>query len=84
MCDTDEAITVKQACRILGGDEAPIAPCTYYRGVKAGRYPAPGHIVRPKYRPRFKECRAGYSRSCLERRWPFQWGGSITYALLKC
>ena len=26
MRDTDEAITVKQACRILGGDEAPIAP----------------------------------------------------------
>ena len=44
MPDTDEAITVKQACRILGGDEAPIAPCTYYRGVKAGRYPAPGRI----------------------------------------
>ena len=80
MRDTDEAITVKQACRILGGDEAPIAPCTYYRGWTLSRTGT--HWA--KYRPRFKKCRAGYSRSCLERRSRLQWGGSITYALLKC
>ncbi len=39
--DHDEEFgTVKQACRIIGGDR-PIDASTYYRGVKAGRYPAP-------------------------------------------
>ena len=34
-------LTIKGACRIIGGDERPIHPSTYYRGVAAGRYPAP-------------------------------------------
>ena len=36
-------ITVRHACRIVGGDEKPISVATYYRGVKAGRLPAPEH-----------------------------------------
>ena len=40
----DEVITVKEACRLLGGDEHPLHFATYYRGVKAGRYPAPVRI----------------------------------------
>ena len=35
-------ITVKTACAIIGGDK-PINVATYYRGVKAGRLPAPEH-----------------------------------------
>lgn len=34
-----ERVTIKGACRIVGGDR-PIHPATYYRGVKAGIYPA--------------------------------------------
>ena len=35
--------TVRAACKVVGGDEKPIHPSTYYRGVKAGIYPAPEH-----------------------------------------
>ena len=41
-----EMITIGEACRIVGGDERPIHPATYYRGVAAGRYPAPVHVSR--------------------------------------
>jgi hypothetical protein len=36
-------ITIREACRMVGGYEKPIHPSTYYRGVAAGRYPAPEH-----------------------------------------
>lgn len=39
-----DLITIGAACRIIGGDENPIYPATYYRGVAAGRYPAPVHV----------------------------------------
>jgi hypothetical protein len=35
-----EFISVEEACRRIGGDK-PIHPSTYYRGVRAGIYPAP-------------------------------------------
>ena len=38
-----EFITVDEACRVIGGNERPIHYSTYYRGVSAGRYPAPVH-----------------------------------------
>jgi hypothetical protein len=38
-------LTIAQACRLIGGDERPIHPATYYRGVSAGRYPTPVHIT---------------------------------------
>jgi hypothetical protein len=41
MSDPDY-ITIKTACAIVGGDK-PISQPTYYRGVKAGRLPAPEH-----------------------------------------
>jgi hypothetical protein len=39
----DELITIKGACRLLGGNEKPIHPATYYRGVARGDFPAPVH-----------------------------------------
>lgn len=39
---TDEIGTVKDACAEIGGTK-PIDPSTYYRGVKAGRFPPPYH-----------------------------------------
>jgi hypothetical protein len=39
----DELITIKEACRLLGGNERPIHNATYYRGVARGDYPAPIH-----------------------------------------
>ncbi len=44
MSDNPDYITVHHACRIVGGDEKPISAATYYRGVKAGIYPAPERI----------------------------------------
>jgi hypothetical protein len=38
-----EFITLGHACRVVGGVEKPISAATYYRGVKAGRLPAPEH-----------------------------------------
>jgi hypothetical protein len=40
----DDPITVQRACVVIGGEEKPINPATFYRGVKAGRYPAPEKI----------------------------------------
>jgi hypothetical protein len=37
-------ITIDAACRIIGGEEKPIHFATFYRGVRAGRYPAPVHV----------------------------------------
>jgi hypothetical protein len=40
--ETPDYITIKTACAIIGGDK-PISVATFYRGVKAGRLPAPEH-----------------------------------------
>jgi predicted DNA-binding transcriptional regulator AlpA len=37
----DEFLTIDQACRVIGGKERPISRASYYRGVRAGRYPKP-------------------------------------------
>jgi hypothetical protein len=42
--DDDEAVTIKEACRLLGGNERPLNIATYYRGAKAGIYPKPGRV----------------------------------------
>jgi hypothetical protein len=36
-------LTIKEACAIVGGVSKPVHYSTYYRGVKAGRLPAPEH-----------------------------------------
>lgn len=36
----DEWLDIPSACQVIGGTR-PINPATFYRGVKAGRYPAP-------------------------------------------
>ena len=36
-----DLVTIETACEIIGGKERPIDQMTYYRGVKAGRYPPP-------------------------------------------
>jgi hypothetical protein len=40
--DPDFIPIYPDACAIVGGSK-PISAATYYRGVKAGRYPAPEH-----------------------------------------
>ena len=40
---SEEWLTISAACREVGGNEKPIHPSTYYRGVAAGRFPAPEH-----------------------------------------
>lgn len=34
--------TIQRACADIGGTK-PVHPSTYYRGVRAGRYPPPDH-----------------------------------------
>jgi hypothetical protein len=36
-------IDIEETCRIIGGNNKPVHPATYYRGVKAGIYPPPDH-----------------------------------------
>jgi hypothetical protein len=43
MSDEPELITIEEKCREIGGSK-PISKATYYRGVKAGIYPAPERI----------------------------------------
>jgi hypothetical protein len=35
--------TIARACKDIGGEEEPIHPSTFYRGVAAGRYSKPEH-----------------------------------------
>jgi hypothetical protein len=42
MSELPDHISIKAACRLIGGDK-PIHPATYYRGARAGIYPAPFH-----------------------------------------
>jgi predicted DNA-binding transcriptional regulator AlpA len=41
--DNPDYITVREARAVIGGNK-PINPATFYRGVKAGRYPKPERI----------------------------------------
>jgi hypothetical protein len=44
MSDDPDFIPIyPDACEIVGGKSKPISIATYYRGVKAGRFPAPEH-----------------------------------------
>jgi predicted DNA-binding transcriptional regulator AlpA len=43
MEDSPNYITIKEACALIGGSK-PISHATFYRGVKAGRYPKPEHV----------------------------------------
>lgn len=58
---TPERVTVKGACQIVGGDR-PIHPATYYRGVKAGIYPAPDHVGPNTARVDVKKLQAALSK----------------------
>ena len=51
MQDEIDPVTIDEACAIIGGKAKPIDRATYYRGVKAGRYPAGGRspaLVKPR------------------------------------
>jgi hypothetical protein len=43
VADGLELTDIDGACRIIGGQDTPVSPATYYRGVKAGIYTAPFH-----------------------------------------
>jgi predicted DNA-binding transcriptional regulator AlpA len=43
MDNLPDYITVNEACAVIGGSK-PIHYSTYYRGVRAGRYPRPERI----------------------------------------
>ena len=37
----DDLVPITVACQLIGGRETPITPSTLYKGIKAGRFPAP-------------------------------------------
>lgn len=41
--DDLEVGTIKQACKIIGGEQSPISVASFYRGVKRGLYAPPFH-----------------------------------------
>jgi predicted DNA-binding transcriptional regulator AlpA len=53
----DELLDLKTVCRLFGGTR-PINPATLYRGVRAGRYPAPIKVGPNMSRWVADECRA--------------------------
>lgn len=57
-------LTVEAACALIGGDQ-PISRSTYYRGVKAGRYPKPQRVSPGCSRVRRAELIAALNRTHL-------------------
>lgn len=55
------------ACRIIGGEHTPIHRATLWRGVKAGRYPAPLKIGPAMNRWRVSELQGVIERAAAER-----------------
>lgn len=43
MSNEDDLLTADEVCRLIGGTERPISKPTFYRAIKAGRYPPPVH-----------------------------------------
>lgn len=41
----EEFLDISGACKLVGGESSPIHPATYYRGVRAGRYPRPVKVA---------------------------------------
>lgn len=57
-------IDIKEACRIIGGNR-PIHPATYWRGVKAGRWPAPEELTPGVKRIDLDKLAASINRTCV-------------------
>jgi predicted DNA-binding transcriptional regulator AlpA len=58
---------VRGACRIVGGSDTPIDPSTFYRGIKAGRFPKPIKVGRNSSRWLISELRAALERAAAAR-----------------
>lgn len=67
MPDTDELIPLGTACELIGGRETPINPSTLYKGIKAGRFPAPLKLGPGTSRWRRSEVLAVIERAASER-----------------
>ena len=84
--DEDELITVKAACRILGGEEKPLHFSTYYRGVARGLYPPLVHPS-PWNLPSIEESGTRSAREdhrgepCLKKRKPPRKGAKMLAAM---
>ncbi len=62
-----ELLTMREVCRWFGGSR-PIDPATLYRGVRAGRYPAPVKIGPGSSRWLLAECEAALAAMIEGRR----------------
>jgi predicted DNA-binding transcriptional regulator AlpA len=51
-------LTMREVCALFGGHSRPIDPSTLYRGIRAGRYPAPIKVGPGSSRWLLAECEA--------------------------
>ncbi len=65
--DISQLVDEGAACRILGGEESPIHRSTLWRGINAGRYPAPLKIGPATNRWRVDDLRAALDRMAGDR-----------------
>jgi predicted DNA-binding transcriptional regulator AlpA len=61
-------LDVTEACRFFGGNNSPIHPTTLYKGIKAGRYPAPIKQGPGTSRWVLGECRASLRKIIASQR----------------
>ena len=74
MANDVEMISLDEACSLVSGETKPIHKATYYRGVRAGRYPAavrvsPGvsRVVKPQLVEAIQRMIAGGSRVEIQK-----------------
>lgn len=65
--ETDDLVDQPTACQIIGGTNSPIHGSTLWRGVRAGRYPAPIKVGPGSNRWRVSELSAMLERAAAER-----------------
>jgi len=58
---------IGETCRFFGGPASPLNPATLYRGIKAGKYPAPVKIGQGTSRWMRGECEKALLRMVAER-----------------
>lgn len=58
----DKMLTIREACRFFGGDDKPLDPTTFYRGIREGRFPKPVKLTPRFSRWRLSECEAYRNR----------------------
>lgn len=62
MSKSETLIDLAGACEFFGGEKSPIDRSTFYRGIRAGRFPKPIKIGKHLSRWRLADCEAALQK----------------------